>query len=380
MIDDDLTLLLARSNGVPRLGIFNTYSEKKKFVPISWVEGAERTLKIKVGKNTKEYDMKMITEGVGELIKSASEAMSLNSLAWRGVHLLGDMLHIPKTAKSDADLNLIAENKKDTLWYVYTPKKGNWRVRPCFMETESEAAIIAKYADGDRPWTTPAITIENGSMPTTLRNMPFTKELIAANHSRWSEFLLPIAKGMLLGFSDWSTNSDRALGNAMWKYLPQQNYRSDEAYGAIAKAGPVFIAKLISFVRLWPMLAEAKIESVGDATKAADERSLKKRERFEITNSADRNFKITRLVDEGKIAGFAVVPDTRLPGEQDRLVTMSEDAWDRSLDACCLGGEKDPQYTSESILSAVETRDWCDRIAACLVGRTEDADDKGEGA
>lgn len=378
VIDDDLTLLLARSGGVPRLGIFNTYSEKKKYVPMSWIEGAERTLKIKVGKNTKEYAMKMVLDGVFSLIKQASDAISLNSLAWRGVHLLGDLLQVPKTARSDADLNLIAENKRDTLWYVYTPKKGTWRARPCFVMTEAEQAVLSKYLEEGRPWPTPAISIENGTMPTSLRNMQFTKELISSNSSRWNEFLLPIAKGMLLGFSDWSTSGDNAFGNTLWKQLPLPTYRSDEAINAVTAAGAPFLTRVTAYLRLWPILDTAKIEKVSDATKTADERGLKKRERFEITSAADRNFKVTRLVEEGSISGFAVVPDTRLPGEQDRLVTMAEASWDASVDACSLGGEKDPQYTAISILAAVETRDWYHRIAMCLSGQSDsDADPEG---
>lgn len=367
-IDDDLTLLMARSVGVPRLGIFNTYSEKKKYVPLSWVEGAERTLKIKVGKNTKEYDMKVVLEGVTALIKNASDKISLNTVAWRGMQLLGDMLHIPKTARSDADLNLIAENKRDTLWFVYTPKKGTWRVRPCFVETEKEHEALSKYLEEGRPWPTPAISIENGELPASLRNSQFTKELIAVNPARWTEFLLPIAKGMLLGFSDWSGTGDNALGNTLWKILPQPNYRSDESLNAILKVAGSFMEKMMAFLRLWPMLDSAKIEQVSDAAKAGDERQLKKRERFNITGAGDREFKVTRLVDEASIVGFSLIPETRLPGEQDRLITIAEESWEKSLDACSLGGERDPQYACISILNAIQTRDWSLRINDCISG------------
>lgn len=376
-IDDDLTLLMARSTGVPRLGIFNTYSEKKKYVPMSWIEGAERTLKIKVGKNTKEYDMKVITDGVGSLIKRASDQMSLNSLAWRGIQLLGDMVQVPKTARSDADLNLIAENKKDTLWFVYTPKKGKWRVLPCFAPSEAERPVLEKYCEGDRPWSVPAITIENGSLATTLRNAPFVKELIAANHARWTDFLMPVAKGMLLGFSDWAEKPDRAFGNALWQYLPKQDYRSDATLNALLPTATDLLSKLTAYIRLWPLLNDAKIEMVSDASKTSEERGWKKKERFEM-GVRDRNFKVTRVVDEGKIAGFAVIPDTRLPGEQDRLVSMAEESWDVSLTACALGAEKDPQYTCASVLSAIETREWYTRIGSCINGGASAQGDKGD--
>ena len=379
MIDDDLTLLLARSGGVPRLGIFNTYSEKKKYVPLSWVEGAGRTLKIKVGKQTKEYSMDIVTEGVGELIRNGSDAMSLNSLAWRGVQLLGDLVHMPKTARSDADLNLIQENKRDTLWYVYTPKRGNWRVRPCFVTAEAEGAVLEKYMEGDRPW--PAISIENGSLPATLRNMPFVKEIVLANPKRWTEFMLPLAKCMLLGFSDWSASGEHAFSSALWKYLPQPTYRSEESVTAISSAAALFMNKMIASLRLWPLLNGAKIEFVPDAAKTTEELGWKKRERFEMVaaNLGDKRFKVTRLVEEGSVVAFAIVPETRLPGEEDRIVSMAESAWDVALDACSLGGEKDPQYTCNSIMGAVETRDWYERICSCMAGRATGAKSEDEG-
>lgn len=378
-IDDDLTLMLARSKGVPRLGIFNTYSEKKRFVPMSWIEGAERTLKIKVGKNTKEYPMTVVGEGVAELIRTCSDKLSINSLAWRAVHLLGDLLHVPKTARSDADLNLIPDNKKDTLWFIYTPKKGKWRVYPCFASNEAEKAVLAKYMEEGRPWPEPAITIENGEVPATMRNMPFTKELFAANHARWSECLLPIARGLLLGFSDFSHSGDSQLGNALWNVLPHATYRSAESLATVAHAAGPFFTRAIAFLRLAPLLDIAKVELVSDATKAAEERGLKKRERFEMTTGNDRKFKVTRVVEEGNLAGFSLVPDTRLPGEQDRLVTMAESSWDDSVHVCALGGQKDPQYTSASVLAALEMRYWIERVGQCIAGPAASGED-GEGS
>ena len=379
IIDDDLTLLLARSGGVPRLGIFNTYSEKKKYVPLAWVEGAGRTLKIKVGKNTKEYSMDMVIEGVGELIRNGTDAMSLNSLAWRGVQLFGDLVHMPKTARSDADLNLIQEGKRDTLWYVYTPKRGNWRIRPCFATTEAEQAVLDKYVEGDRPW--PAISIENGTLPATLRNMPFVKELILANPKRWTEFMLPLAKCMLLGFSDWSAAGEHVFSDVLWKYLPLPTYRSEESVTAISVAARLFLGKLIAYLRLWPLIDGATSETVPDSAKTVEERGWKKRERLEMvaSNLGDKRFKVTRLVDEGNIVAFAIVPETRLPGEEDRIVSMAESAWDIGLDACSLGGEKDPQYTCNSIMGAIEARDWYARICSCMLGQSEKEKSGDEG-
>jgi hypothetical protein len=354
---------------MPRLGINNLESGKKKYVPLSWVENPSRTLKIKVGRSTKEYQMPILMEGVSSLISDGAEPLSLNSLAWRGVQLLGDLIHIPKVARSDADLSLIAENKRDTLWYAYTPKRGKCRVLPCFAVTEAERGIMSSSLEEGRPWQAPALSLENGSLPFTMRNVTMVKEISHANPARWSEFMLPISKAMLLGFSDWSKSGEHLFGDALWKHLPHQNYRSEEAVSAIASAGRAFMGKIIAYLRLWPMLEHVRSEHVSDATKALVERGMKKRERFEmvVPNLDDKQFRVTRLVDEATSeVAFGIVPSTRLPGEQDRIISFTGENWETCLEACSLGGETDPQYTCNSILAAIETKNWHTRLVECL--------------
>ncbi|MDR1916414.1 MAG: hypothetical protein LBQ58_07560 [Synergistaceae bacterium] len=367
-VDDDLTLLLATSGGIPRLGIYNTNSEKKKFVPLSWVEDANRVLKIKVGRSVKEYQIQVLMEGISSLIQGGAQIISLNTLSWRGVQLLGDLIHMPKTARSEADLSLIADNKRETLWYAYTPKRGNWRIKPCFATSGAEKNILDSAMEEGKPWSTPALSIPNGSLPFTMRNMPVIKEINNANPARWTEFMLPIARGMLLGFSDWSLGSEHLFADTLWKYLPTQNYRSEETIQAISTAARQFMTKIIAYIRLWPVLKHVQSEWVSDAIKTCDERGLKKRERFEMVapNLGDKRFKVTRLVDEKTVVAFGIVPQTRLPGEQDRLIVLTEEDWETCLDACSLGGEPDPQYTCNSILAGIETMNWYARIREFL--------------
>jgi hypothetical protein len=380
-IDDDLSLLLARGDGIPRLGIYNLNSEKKKYVPLSWIEDPSRTLKIKAGRTTKEYRMDIIMDGVASLLAGGAEALFINSLAWRGVQLLGDLIHIPKSARSDADLNMIADNKRDTLWYAYTPKRGKWRVRPCFATTEAERNVLASALEEGKPWPAPALSVENGALPFTMRNASPVREISLANPARWSEFMLPVAKAMLLGFSDWSSGGEHLFGDALWKYLPTQNYRSEETVAAIASVGRTFMSKITAYLRLWPMLQKVGSELVPDSAKALAERGMKKRERFDIVapNLGDKQFRVTRLVDESSSAvAFGITPATRLPGEQDRIITFEGEDWEICLDACALGGEHDPQYTCNSVIAAIETKDWYARLTECLAWAPAEEDGKEE--
>jgi len=242
-------------------------------------------------------------------------------------------------------------------------------VRPCFAVNEKEQGILSAALEEGKPWPTPALSLENGALPFTMRNVTMVKELALANPARWSEFLLPVAKAVLLGFSDWSSDGEHLFGDALWKYLPNQSYRSEETISAIAASCKTFMSKLIAYLRLWPMLEKVQAEQSPDSAKALEGRGMKKRERFEITvpNLGDKQFRVTRLVhEETQAVSFGIVPTTRLPGEQDRIITFTGDDWATCLQACALGGEADPQYTCNSVLAAIGTKNWYLRLQECL--------------
>jgi hypothetical protein len=367
VIDDDLTLLLMRSDNLPRISIFNTNSNKRKLVYLSWAEGAERSLKIKIGKNIKEYPMSDIINSISSLISAAEEKMKLKPLEWRAVQTIGDILHMPKTARSAAELNLVDEEKRSTLWYIYTPSKADWVVKPAFIMTGGERAVLDRHLKEGAPW--PGFALEEAVAAPTMRNNHIAKEIMNANPNRWGEFLLPVSKAMLLGFSDWSPLGEHTFGSALWKHIAKDDFRSDERRRELASEGRLFTEKLISYLRLHPIIGNIQSSPVPDSAKFSEERGLKKRERFEmfVPRLNDKKFTVLRYSDEesGDVS-FGVTPDNRLPGENDKFMTMSASDWEASLDACSVGGEKDPQYTCKSVMEAAEVHDWYLRICECL--------------
>lgn len=369
VVDEDLSLLLVKGNGVPRLGIFNTRANKKKFVHLSWVECAGRSLKIKAGKvGTKEYPMENIRESILRLFGKAEKPLSLNSLVWRGVQLLGDLMHVPKGVRNETDTKLIPEKKRDALWFAYTPRDEAWKVLPCFLPTEEELPILDSHLVDGPPWR--GFPVQPGELPFSMRNEGIAKELFNANSRRWTEPLLPISKGLLLGFSDWSMNGEHTFGDALWSRLPTPDFRSEESLVGLAASGRLFISRLTAYMRLWPVFERARLEWVVDSTKVSEERNFKKRERFEMVSPRlnDKRFKVTRFVDEESRTAFGIVPETRLPGEMDRFITLDMADWEACMEACALGGEKDPQYTCTSVIWGFETKAWYEDLRHCVLG------------
>ena len=80
----------------------------------------------------------------------------------------------------------------------------------------------------------------------------------------------------------------------------------------------------------------------------------------------DKRYSITRYTGEDNLVAFGIVPETRLPGEKDRMFTIDADEWDASVKACSLGGEKDPQYACVSLIRGAETRAWYRDIVDCV--------------
>lgn len=372
VLDEDLTLLLAKGEGVPRLGIFNTRANKKKYSHLSWAEGGKRSLKIKIGRTgDKEYSMEVVREAVQRLVERAADDPALKMLSWRCVQILGDLMHMPKSARTEPDCYLVAESKRDTLWFAYIPKDEECRVRPCFILTDEESKVFSPHLTEGKPW--PGLVLPSGHLPATMRNNGAAKELFLACPERWSEFLLILSKALLLGFSDWSPDGGHAFGDALWKHLPAKDFRSEEVLGVLAHAGKSFIRQLTAFLRLWPVVEKNNLESSVDSAKDAEERGLKKRERFETTspNLGDKRFKVTRYQDDDGNTVLGIVPETRLPGEFDRMISVKNDDWEACVEACSLGGQKEPQFTCNSLIWGLETRAWYESICPFFPGRPQ---------
>ena len=367
VVDNNLTLLLVKGSGMPRLGIFNTKTNKKKYVCFSWLEGDNKSLKIKISSaKTQEYPKEVLMKGVFDLIKNNEDLISLNTLMWRGVQMINDLLHMPKSARTEGDANLIVDSKRDALWFAYTPRDDDWRVRPCFVTTPSEAQILENHLQDGIPWR--GLPIDAGVLPVTMRNMPVPRELFNINPDRWSGHLPFLSKCMLLGFSDWSPDGEHLFSEALWSGLAKSDYRSEDSLIALASAGRQFVTSVASFLRLWPVCQKISFESVPDSLKTTEERGYKKKDRYQVVAAhlGDKRFSITRYADAEDRVIFGIVPETRLPGEQDRMFAVDSSDWDACVDACSLGGERDPQHTCVTLMRGLETKDWYADIVACV--------------
>ena len=359
-VDDGLTLLLARGGGVPRLGIYNTMLDKKKYIHMSWAESADRSLHVKSGRvSSKDYPMELIQSSINRLIEKAEQNLMVKALVWKGVQILGDLIHMPKAVRSEGECMLIPDAKKETLWLAYTPFAQPWRMRPCFIETPAEKKILDTYRKEGSPWT--GIPLEDSLLPSTMRSNKIGKELQNMNSSRWSELLFPVARAAVLGFSEWAPESTHPFGDALWNFPPQENARSQENLIELQQTGRFLLSRLIAYLRLYPILEDFYFEQPSDSVKHSEEGLFKKRDRYEM-NVSGRLFTVTRYHDEKETTAFGLIPKSRLPGELDRFYHMNDARWENCLDVCSLGGQKDPQYTLNSIIRALETQNWLNRL------------------
>ena len=254
---------------------------------------------------------------------------------------------------------LIPDAKKETLWLAYTPFGQPWRMRPCFIETPAEKKILDAYLQEGSPWA--GIPLEDSLLPSTMRSNKIGKELQNMNSNRWSELLFPVARAAVLGFSEWAPESAHPFGDALWNFPQQENARSPENLIELQQTGRFLLSRLIAYLRLYPILEGFHFEQPSDSVKHSEEGLFKKRDRYEM-NVNGRLFTVTRYHDGKEVTAFGLIPKSRLPGELDRFYSMSDERWEVCLAVCSLGGQKDPQYTLNSIIRALETKNWLNRL------------------
>ena len=358
-VDEALALQLVRGKGLPRLAILNQSTGKKKHTSLAWAEGQERNLKIKTGRtSTREYPLEEIRAAVARLVDQAGKDLALKSLLWRAVQVFGDLIHRPRSVFNEAECLAVPESKRDTLWLSYAPSpRDPHRVRPCFAETPQETALLDGHRKEGKPWRGIDLL---GPPPATLRNLPFVKELIHAEPHRWGSPLVTAAQAILLGFRDWSPDGEQLLGEALWALLPNPESRSEETLTNLLGKGREFWARMTAYLRLVPLLEQVEQREGDDAPGTAEAEGFKRRDRFSLMSRPDqsRMFVVQRYLDGSGGMAFTLVPETRLPGEKDRLLLLQEELWERILAACALGGEPDGQYAATSLVQALEMARW----------------------
>ena len=361
VVDEGLTLLLARGTGVPRLGIYNTVLDKKKYIHLAWVESESRTLRVKTGRvSGKDYPVEVIHESVHRLIEKVRGNLNMRALVWNGVKLLGDLLHMPRMARNETECMLVPDAKKDTLWYSYRMNADLWHVHPCFVETSEEHVILDRTCTVNDPWR--SLPLGYKTLPCTLRSERFIKELSNSNQKRWNALLFPVAKALVFGFSEWGPDGDHPLGDALW-CLPQgENARSDDGLLDLQKKGQFILPRLVGYLRLWPLLSQVNHYFSDDVPIEAEKNNLKRKERFDGVIKG-RNFRVTRFNDEKMTVNvFGFVPAQRLPGEKDQIIEIDNASWELAVEACSFGGQMDTYYTAFSLIESIEVKKWLDKI------------------
>ncbi len=362
-VDDVLTLSLGRGTGVPLLSMINNAQGKRKNMHLSWIEtGDHLSMKVKKEDN-REYSLETMQKAFKALIAKATADLEIKSLVFRCVQILMDTAHRPSVARSESDCALIQENRRNTLWYTYAPYKGTALVHPSLCTTSEERKVLERYLEDGTPWR--GIPLLEG-VPATLRNMAFCKELTAVDPKRWGDFLI-LSQALLMGFRDWT--GDFLFSKILWKILPNKDFRTDdESLNEILVSGREFFLRLVAYLRLYPVLNKIAVELVIDEKESADEAGFKRRDKFEmiLKYQTSRKYILTRYISDAPQIALGMSPERSAPGEKGRLFMMPSAIWDEIVEACSLGGEKDPQFAAYSAIWAIEMGQWIERLRPCF--------------
>jgi hypothetical protein len=362
-VDERLVLQLVRGAILPRLVIVNRTTNKKKYAYLSWLEGAERNLKIKVGRSTAEYPLETLREAARKLAAGALRDLAFSGSTWRALQIFQDLLHHPATVGREADCALVSESKRDSLWLAYLPPGDEGgRVRPGFALVEEERDVLGRYLAPGNPW--PGVLIETGTIRGSFRNAPVVKELMGARPERWVAPVRSAAVALLLGFRDWSAEGEHLFGEALVRITGGEDAREPEQLENLSRSGREFLSRMVAYLRLHPLLPSVRASLEEDVTATAEETGLKRRDKFDHYSVPDggRRFTVTRYVSGDGEGAVSVIPESRTPGEKDLLYRYLGETLDRVVEACALGGQGDANYGVLSLIRAKRMEAQLDTI------------------
>jgi hypothetical protein len=298
--------------------------------------------------------MEGLRTAAARLISGALEDLTLKGLTWRIFQILQDLLHRPATVVREADCALVPETKREALWLALLPLGApEGRVRPGFALDETERALLDRHMSPGTPW--PGIPLEAGSIRgAAFRNVPAVRELLIARPERWVAPLRLYAAALPLGFRDASPEGEHVFAEALVRIASGEDPRSPEQLDNVLRSGRDFLSGLIAYLRLFPLLPSVEAREVDDVVATAETLGLKRRERFDFLSAPDggRQFWVTRYVSEAERSGLSLIPETRTPGEPDRLYLFPSGLFEEVLQTCGLGGEGDSNYAALSLIRA----------------------------
>ena len=374
-IDDNLALQIWTRGKTPRLSVLNKNKNSRKLIHISWIEKRDRNLSIN-GKKPGEvfnYQISDLEPAVGKILAEFAVRTNFKLKYFKAVVDLEKALARPEPAGSKADLAMLTEAKRSSLWIAdCSDNKNSGRFRPFFPLNDNEAAL---FTEGRMNISSIAERgIEN------LIKTGITADLRSVNPGRWLNPIRVTAAAMLLGFSYCGMDGTK-MADALWTAGEKQKSINPNAIPMkipekrLSLSDPELMGlgfKLTAFMRHFYIIDKIKIDYVDDSTKFLQEAGYERQRRFDFNAGTlgDVPYRTTFFEnpDEGMTA-FGCNPKMQTARHNgDMLITLPTETYKAALKMNTMSENEDDFFTATRLVWAKQFSDWYENIKPYVKG------------
>jgi hypothetical protein len=371
-VDENLTLQIWTKGFSPRLVVFNTIHDKKKYIRLNWLEDLDRKLSIKGQKRGSivNYALSDLLPYVQRILSEYAVYTPFKTHLWRFSVTLEKVLHAPAIVFDKNEFSLLSEEKRCRLWIadLTGEKKGDGFFRPFFPLDEREKKTIPEEG---LPFVESQCGIEDLIKTGTIR------KLNGANISRWHHPVRIVAAAMLLGFSFCGEDGSE-FTDELWH---AGNFERPLSF----KIGDLRLRglgrKFVGYVRHADMLDKMTVWASLDSDKDLQDGGYTRKRRIDfpagllgrgstVVTFFGREDGMTALgckprtkSSPGSGSGlYYASPPQKSQEKQDLVYTFPESLYARALAQDAFGGSADDYFTVGQLTSAKIFEAWCNSL------------------
>lgn len=368
-IDDNLALQIWTRGKTPRLSIFNRNKNSRKLIHIAWVEKRDRTLTINAkGGGNASYVVQDFEPAIQKILAEYALRTNFKVKYFTLVIDLEKALHHPELISSPADLALMTEDKRSSLWLADCSgdDKKVGVFRPFFPVSDAEKTAM--------PDNKLKILGTNARGVEALIKNNVIADLKKANPERWHNTIRVTAAAMLLGFS-YCGGDGTKTADALWAAGEKPKNLNPNVTVLKAPVKKLTIHdtglaklghKLSAYIRHFYYIDKVNIEYIPDSEKELQERGYERSRRvdFAAGTLGDVPYRVTFFSSESQgMTALGCAPRMQTSRHTGHMVIIvPTEIYQQALTNDTITGSEDEFFTLTRLLWAKQYKDWYQSI------------------
>ncbi|MDR1731984.1 MAG: hypothetical protein LBR61_07805 [Synergistaceae bacterium] len=384
-IDENLELQIWTKGLSPRLVVFNKNQNKRKLIPLRWLEDRDRKLSVK-GKArgaSEEYTLADLLSPLQRILAEYAVYTPFRAVHWRFSMVLEKALHTPVTVLNKSEFSMLAEDKRARLWLSdltdENREKGTGFFRPFFPVSEGELRAFPKPEEGEgaEPSAPKIPFTENRCSTEDLLRTGVVRALDGLNIRRWYRPVRIMAAAMLLGFS-FCEEDGSEFCDEIW-HAANDNKPLDLKIGDPRLKG--LGRKFTGYARHMDVLDKISVWASMDSEKELLDGGYGRKRRIDfpmgflgdvdsVVTFFDREDGHMALACKPKVQRatggsgglFYASPPQKSQEKQELIYTFPQEVYEKALADDAFGGANDDYFTVLQLTSAKVFEAWCETL------------------